>query len=103
MRRRDFIKGIVGSATAWPLVARAQQGVVSIPRIGIIDDAPIWDHFRQGLHDLGYVVGQNVALEYRAAQSNVDFLRRAALELAALPVNVTPRAMSKVRTAARDC
>src|SRR5262249_32078866 len=40
------------------------------------------------LRDNGYVVGQNVALEYRAAQSNIDLLRRAALELAALPVNV---------------
>jgi putative ABC transport system substrate-binding protein len=40
------------------------------------------------VRDNGYVVGENVALEYRAAQSNVDLLRRAALELAALPVNV---------------
>ena len=81
MRRRDFIKGIVGSATAWPLAARAQQPAGGrIPRIGIIDDTPIWDHFRQGLRDNGYVVGQNVALEYRSAQSNVDLLRRAALE-----------------------
>ena len=80
---------LVGSAAVWPLAARAQQPTGGrIPRIGIIDDAPIWDHFRQGLHDLGYVVGQNVALEYRDAQSNVDLLRRAALELAALPVNV---------------
>src|SRR5215471_16862040 len=88
MRRRDFIKVIAGSVATWPLAARAQP--TGIPRIGIIgdEDAPIWDHFRQGLRDNGYVVGQNVALEYRAAQSNVDLLRRAALELAALPVNV---------------
>ena len=89
MRRRDFIKVVAGSAAAWPLTARTQQPKGGgIPRIGIIDDAPIWDHFRQGLRDNGYVVGQNVALEYRAALSNVDLLRRAALELAALPVNV---------------
>src|SRR6516165_10101450 len=88
LRRREFITLLGGAAVARPRAARAQQGGVRIPRIGIIDDAPIWDHFRQGLHDLGYVVGQNVALEYRAAQSNVDLLRRAALELAALPVNV---------------
>ena len=88
MRRRDFIT-LLGGAATWPLAARAQQPMGGrIPRIGIIDDAPIWDHFRQGLRDNGYVVGQNVALEYRAAQSNVDLLRRAALELAALPVNV---------------
>src|SRR5262249_43284616 len=88
VKRRDFIT-LLGGAVAWPLAARAQQPTGGrIPRIGIINDAPIWDHFRQGLRDNGYVVGQNVALEYRAAQSNVDLLRRAALELAALPVNV---------------
>src|SRR5262249_56900997 len=77
---------LLGSAAAvWPLAASAEP--TRIPRMGIIgdEDAPIWDHFRQGLRDNGYVVGQNVALEYRAAQSNVDLLRRAALELAALP------------------
>jgi putative ABC transport system substrate-binding protein len=87
MKRREFITLLSGAA-AWPVAARAQPTGRRIPRIGIIDDAPIWDHFRQGLRDNGYVVGQNVALEYRAAQSNVDLLRRAALELAALPVNV---------------
>jgi len=52
-RRRDFIKGIAGSVAAWPLAARAQQQG-KIPRIGIIDDSPMWDAFRQGLRDLGY-------------------------------------------------
>ena len=71
MKRREFIT-LLGGAAAWPLAVRAQP--TGIPRIGIIgdEDAPIWDHFRQGLRDNGYVVGQNVALEYRAAQSNVD-------------------------------
>jgi hypothetical protein len=39
----------LGGAAAWPLAARAQQRTSKIPRIGIIDDAAIWDHFRQGL------------------------------------------------------
>jgi len=47
-----------------------------MPRIGIIDDSPFWDHFRQGLRDLGYVVGQNIAIEYRSAEGNVDRLNR---------------------------
>ncbi len=59
-----------------------------IPRIGIIDDTPIWDHFRQGLRDLGCVEGQNIAIEYRTAEGNFDRLRQAALELALLPGNV---------------
>src|SRR5262249_25384005 len=102
MRRRDFITMLGGAAT-WPLVARAQQPTGGrIPRIGIIDDGPIWDHFRQGLRDNGYVVGQNVALEYRAAQSNVDLLRRAALELATLPVNVLVAQGTPATRAARQ-
>ena len=101
MRRRNFIS-LVGGAAAWPLAALAQATGRRIPRIGIIDDAPRWDHFRQGLRDNGYVVGQNVALEYRAAQSNVDLLRRAALELAALPVNVLVTQGTPATRAARQ-
>ena len=53
MRRRAFIT-LLGAAAAWPLAARAQQSASKIPRIGIIDDSPMWDAFRQGLRDLGY-------------------------------------------------
>ena len=53
MRRREFITLLAGAAAAWPLAARAQQQG-RIPRIGIIDDTPMWDAFRQGLRDLGY-------------------------------------------------
>jgi hypothetical protein len=38
-----------------------------IPRIGIIDDAPMWNPFREGLRGLGYLEGQNIAFEYRTA------------------------------------
>jgi putative ABC transport system substrate-binding protein len=92
MKRRAFIVGL-GSAAAWPVVARGQQGVVRIPRIGIIDDlgptlsAPQWNHFRQGLHDLGYIEGRNIAIEYRSAEG-FDQVRQAARELASLPVNI---------------
>jgi putative tryptophan/tyrosine transport system substrate-binding protein len=86
MRRREFF-GVLGGAAAWPMAARAQRGE-RMRRIGVIDDGPIWDHFRQALRELGYVVGQDVAIEYRSAESNVDRLRQAARELALLPVNV---------------
>src|SRR5262249_59404345 len=62
MKRRAFIT-LLGGAAAWPLAARAQQSVKS-PRIGIIDDAPIWDHFRRGLRDTGYLEGREIAFEY---------------------------------------
>jgi putative ABC transport system substrate-binding protein len=87
VKRREFIT-LLGGAAAWPLAARAQQAAVKVPRIGVIDDAPIWDYFRQGLHELGYVEGRNVAIEYRSTQGNVDRLRQVAVELASLPVNV---------------
>jgi len=73
-----------------------------IPRIGIMGNHPNWDHFRQGLRDNGYMIGQNVAVENRVAQDNPDRLRRAALELAALPVNVFVTFGSPATRAARQ-
>jgi ABC-type uncharacterized transport system substrate-binding protein len=102
VKRRQFITLLGGAAAAWPLAGRAQQAGVRIPRIGIIDNAPMWDPFRQGLSDLGYVVGQNIAIEYRSAQGNVDRLRQAALELASLPVNVMVTYGSPATRAARQ-
>jgi hypothetical protein len=86
MRRREFI-GALGGAAAWPFAARA-QAPTRIPRIGIIDNAPIWDQFRSGLRDHGYVEGRNIVLEYRTAQGKPDLLAAAAAELARLPVDV---------------
>src|SRR5262249_54577465 len=99
LRRREFIS-LLGGAAAWPVAARAQQAEKA-PRIGIIDDAPIWDHLRQGLRDLGYVEGRNIAIEYRSAGGNFDRLRRAAVELAAVPVNVIVAFGSTATRAAR--
>ena len=69
MRRREFITLLGGTAAAWPLAARAQQPG-KIPSIGIIDDAPIWDYFRRGLREHGYIEGQSIAFEYRVAQAS---------------------------------
>jgi putative tryptophan/tyrosine transport system substrate-binding protein len=67
MKRRDFI-ALVGSGglllAAKMSRAHAQQPA-KIPRIGILDDAPMWQPFRQALRELGYVEGQNIAYEYR--------------------------------------
>jgi putative ABC transport system substrate-binding protein len=88
MRRREFITAVGGAATAatWPFVAGAQQG--KIPRVGIIDDSPQWDPFRQGLRDHGYVEGRTIALEYRIAAGTPERLAVAAAELAQRPVDV---------------
>jgi len=87
MKRREFIALLGGAAVAWPLAARAQQ-LAKIPRIGIIDDSPIWNAFRQGLRDLGYLEGQNIALEYRYAGGLPDRLAWVAAELVRRPVDL---------------
>jgi putative tryptophan/tyrosine transport system substrate-binding protein len=73
MRRRNFIKGIVGSAAAWPLAAHAQQPK-KFPRLCFLsfdlDPAASQSRFEgffQGLHDLGYVDGQTITIDYLSA------------------------------------
>src|SRR2546425_11480107 len=92
MRRRAFIS-LLGSAAAWPLVARAQQAE-STPRIGLLwpGDAPPasprMESFRQGLRAVGFVDGQNVAIELRYAQKGTQQLHELAAELISLIVVV---------------
>ena len=102
MRRRDFIKVIGGGAVVWPLVARAQQRLTKVPRIGIIDNAPIWDHFRQGLSELGYIEGRDVVIEYRSGQGQPDRLAAAASQLASLPVDIIVTSGSAATQAAKQ-
>jgi putative ABC transport system substrate-binding protein len=91
MRRRELITLLGGTVVApsllWPLSARAQQSEKT-PRIGIIDDSPIWSAFRHGLRDLGYVDGQNIAFEYRYAGGMPDRLAWVAVELVRRPVDL---------------
>ena len=65
LRRRDFITLLGGAAVAWPLAARAQR---PLPLVGMIGDLPLWDHFRKGMRDLGYIEGQNVKFEFRTGE-----------------------------------
>jgi len=80
--RRQFITGI-GSAAAWPVVARAQQPAV--PVIGFLDfGAPETTNmaaFRSGLSDTGFSEGRNLAIEYRFAYSDRDRLSELAADL----------------------
>ena len=73
MRRREFIAGI-GATTAWPLGASAQKSMPVIGFLGAADPASAWavSAFRQGLRELGYIEGQNIVIEYRWAEGNMD-------------------------------
>jgi putative tryptophan/tyrosine transport system substrate-binding protein len=87
IRRRQFISLIGSAVAAWPLAAPAQQ-MAKIPRIGIIDDSPIWNVFRRALRDLGYLEGQNIAFEYRYAGGLPDRLAWISAELVRRPVDL---------------
>ena len=96
MRRRDFIKAIVGSAAAWPLAARAQQPRERIRRIGVLmhlaaDDPEGQSRvaaFLQGLQEAGWAVGRNVNIDVRWAAGEADRFRRYAMEIVALTPDV---------------
>src|SRR5882757_10633876 len=100
-KRRELIT-LFGGAAAWPVAAGAQQRAAKSPRIGIIDDAPIWDHFRQGLRNLGYIDGQNIAIEYRSADGQPYRLATVANDLAHLPVDVIVTSGSAASHAAQQ-
>ena len=88
MKRREFI-GLVGGAVAWPLTASAQQQgkIVTIGILAIEPWTPI-DTFRRALHDLGYIEGKNVRLEYRYARGDNERLPELANNLVGLNVDV---------------
>jgi putative ABC transport system substrate-binding protein len=86
--RRKLIAALGGAVAVWPLAARAQSATGKIARIGIIDDSPSWDPFRQQLRELNYVGGKNLAYVYLLTNGNPDQLDAAAAALVQVPVNV---------------
>ena len=90
MRRRDFVL-LLSGATAWSLAARAQPSKVArigVLYIGLADAESFKKELREGLRELGYTEGQNVAFEFRSAEGKLDRLPELASELVRLKVDV---------------
>src|SRR5262249_15300286 len=109
MKRRAFIS-LLGGAAAWPLAARAQQAPKT-SRLGVLlfstpQADPQMETARRALRDLGYVEGQNLAIEYRSAEGQPERLPDLAADLVrmkpdvlfALGGDVTPAAVKATQT-----
>jgi putative ABC transport system substrate-binding protein len=91
MNRRDLIALLGSTAVSWPLGARAQQ---QVPLIGFLssrspgESAGVVAAFRDGLREMGFVEGRNLAIAFRWAEGHYDRLPGLATELVGLPVTV---------------
>ena len=94
MRRREFITLFGGATATWPLAARAQQPTGRVYRIGYLSISPrehtlhFLEAFEEGLQSLGYRVGENVVIEYRFANDQMERLPALAAELVRLGVDI---------------
>jgi putative tryptophan/tyrosine transport system substrate-binding protein len=94
MRRREFITLLGGAAAAWPLAARAQQPAGRVYRVGYFAitsrerSLHLMKAFEEGLRSLGYRVGENVVIEYRFVDGELERLPALATDLVRLGVDV---------------
>src|SRR5262245_18651644 len=105
MKRRDFISLLGSAAAAWPLTARAQQ---AMPTIGVLSPGSIASSaryiaaIRQGLRDLGYIEGRNIAIQYRYADGVFERLSILAKELVDLkPIMIVVGSTSGIVSASK--
>src|SRR5271169_4125020 len=105
MRRREFIKAIVGAAGAWPLAASAQQGE-PMRRVGMLlpyregdaEGQAVVAAFQRGLQDLGWTAGRNIQFDVRWAAGDPDKARTFAKELIGMAPDVIVPSSNQVTT-----
>jgi putative ABC transport system substrate-binding protein len=107
--RREFLRFLGGTAAASiyrPPAARAQP---KVRRLGVLSQgptsthaAPVFRTFRQGLRDLGWVEGQNLAIEWRFSEGSAEALPRLAAELVGLPVDLIVASPTRPTLAAKE-
>jgi putative ABC transport system substrate-binding protein len=103
MKRRRFI-ALLGGAAAWPIATRAQQ-ISKMPRIGYFMDrsgpGPFDEAFLVGLRENGYVVGQNIEIEYRWTEGKTEKLPALVTDLVSRKVDVIVTAGAEAVKAAK--
>ena|SRR6516165_1607980 len=93
--RRELLVALGGAVVLWAIAATgpAAQQPSKIPRVGILtpaatDATPAFQAFHKAIHELGYVEGQTIALDFRFSRGNLDALPGLAAELVRAPVDV---------------
>jgi putative tryptophan/tyrosine transport system substrate-binding protein len=104
VKRREFIALVGGGSLLLAVKVKRAWGQqpAKIPRIGIIDDAPMWQPFRQALREFGNVEGQNIAYEYRYGEGTPDRLASVAAELVRRPVDLIATYGTQATQAAKE-
>jgi putative ABC transport system substrate-binding protein len=106
MQRRDFVRLLGGTAATWPLAALAQQPAGRVYRVGYLTLAsreqslPVVRAFDEGLRTLGYRVGENVVIEYRFADGEMEQLAALAADLVRLGVDIILTTFNPITAAA---
>jgi len=108
-RRREFLGFLGGAAAASICRPRAARAQPKVRRLGVLSQGSTSTHptpgfrtFRQGLRDLGWVEGQNLAIEWRFSEGSAEPLPRLAAELVGLPVDLIVASPTQPALAAKE-
>ncbi len=109
MRRRDFLTFLGGAAASSIEGPRTAQAQPKIRRLGVLSQGsasthptPMFSAFQQGLHDLGWVEGHNLAIEWRFSEGSAESLPKLAADLVGVPVELIVATPTRPALAAKQ-